>query len=291
MVHEYYVRRLREIMGQRRQRIAGLRTRADAEAYVRHVRRAVEKSFGLLPKRTSLCPSVTGRDSYAHYDMEKVVFESRPSFLVTGNLYLPKTASTGEKCPAVLGLCGHSLEGKASEIYQSFSQGLAVKGFVVFTIDPISQGERRQFYPKDGGPRPGLCHAHNFMGNQMVLVDDFFGTWRVWDAIRALDYLLSRPEVDRSRVGVTGNSGGGTLSTYLTALDSRLTMAAPSCYICSYVANMENELPSDAEQNPPGILAAGLDQADLLLCHAPRPTLILAQYNDYFDERYARTAF
>jgi dienelactone hydrolase len=106
-----------------------------------------------------------------------------------------------------------------------------------------------------------------------------------------LDYLLSRPEVDRTRVGATGNSGGGTLSAYLTALDPRLSMAAPSCFITSYLANVENELPSDSEQNAPRILAAGLDQADLLLCHAPRPTMILTQHDDFFDERFTREAF
>ena len=290
MVQEYCVERLREVMARRRRRIAALRTRADARAYVRRVRAAARKAFAPFPKRTPLNPTVTGRDACAQYDLEKVVFESRPGFLVTGNLYLPKQDNVSGKHPAVLGLCGHSVAGKAEGAYQSFCQGLAAKGFVVFIIDPISQGERRQFYPGDGGPRPDLCHAHNLMGNQMALVGDFFGTWRVWDAIRALDYLLSRREVDRSRVGVTGNSGGGTLSTYLTALDRRLTMAAPGCYVCSYLSNMETELPSDSEQNPPGILRAGLDQADMLLCYAPRPTLILSQYDDYFSERYARAS-
>ena len=96
---------------------------------------------------------------------------------------------------------------------------------------------------------------------------------------------------DPGRLGVTGNSGGGTLSAYLTALDPRLSMAAPGCFICSYGANLENENPTDAEQNPPGILGAGLDEVDLLLCHAPRPTLILAQRDDYFDARAARRAY
>lgn len=62
----------------------------------------------------------------------------------------------------------------------------------------------------------------------------------------------------------------GTLSAYLTALEPRLAMAAPGCFICSYGANLENENPTDAEQNPPGIPGSGLDQVDLLLCHAPQ---------------------
>ena len=295
MVHEHYVRRVGEVMAARRERLAALRTRADAEAYVRRCRAAVRKCFGPSPARTPLKPVVTGRDEHRHYALEKVLFESRPHLLVTGDLYLPKGAR--RRSPAVLGLCGHSIDGKACDAYQAFCQGLAGKGFVVFVIDPIDQGERAQYYPKEGFP-PGAdgrgvcrnCDGHNDTGNQMVLVGDFFGAWRAWDAVRALDYLLARPEVDRRRVGVTGNSGGGTLTTYVAALDPRPTMVAPSCFVCSYRSNLECELPADAEQNPPGILAAGLDHADMLLCHAPRPTLVLSQYDDFFSEAFARAA-
>lgn len=290
MVQGYYQRRMREIMDCRQERLDALKTRADAERYVRLARQAVLKSFGPFPARTPLAARVTGSRDYAGHRVERVLFESRPGFLVTGNLYLPAGAAPGRRLPGVLGLCGHSAEGKMSAVYQSFCLGLAHKGFVVFIIDPIEQGERRQFLPKDG-PKIGLCPAHNMMGNQMVLIDDFFGSWRVWDAIRALDYLCTRPEVDRTRIGVTGNSGGGTLTSFVTALDPRPAWAAPSCYITSWLANFENEIPADAEQNPPGLLAAGLDEADLLLCHAPRPTLILGQAKDFFDPRYTRKAW
>lgn len=290
MVHEYYVARLRAIMDARRARIDALRTRKDAEKYVRSVRAKVRRVFSPLPPRTPLNAKVTGADSCGRFTIEKVVFQSRPGFFVTGNLYIPEGAGPHNRHPAALVLCGHSPAGKSYSPYQQVCQGLVSKGFMVLIIDPVSQGERRQYYPDDGLPLPDLCHSHNLMGNQMVLLDGFLGTWRVWDAIRALDYLLSRPEVDRRCVGVTGNSGGGTLATYLAALDPRITMVAPSCFICSYLANLENELPSDAEQNPPDILAFGLDEADLLLCQAPRPTLILSQFDDFFDERYARQA-
>ena len=288
IIQEYYVTRVREVMAARHARIEALKTREDAQRYVQEARRAVKRCFPSMPKRAALNARVVAREELPNFTLEKVIFESRPGFLVTGNLYLP--ANLTGKAPGVLGVCGHSPEGKAYDLYQSFCQGLALRGFVVFIIDPISQGERQQVKRKDQTSNWNCCVAHNAMGNPMVLVDDFFGTWRVWDAIRGLDYLLSRPEVDKSRVGVTGNSGGGTLSTYVTALDSRLTMAAPSCFVCSYLANLENELPADAEQNPPGILAAGLDEVDMLLCHAPRPTLLLSQKYDFFDPRAARQA-
>ncbi len=296
MVQEYFAARLRDRISQRTERLSRIKTPRAAQAYVRGIRQAIHKSFAPFPKRTPLNANVTGRDEYSSFCIEKIIFESRPDFLVTANLYLPKGA--GPKHPAVLVLCGHAENGKALPRHQKVCQSLVRKGFVVFIIDPIDQGERAQYYPKEGGPAldregratPLVCKGHNLTGNQLVLLDDFFGTWRVWDAIRALDYLLSRNEVDRTRVGVTGVSGGGTLSSYLTALDSRLTMAAPCCYICSFLANLESEMPCDSEQNPPGIIGAGLDEADLLMAYAPRPTLILAQYDDYFLERYARKA-
>ena len=80
------------------------------------------------------------------------------------------------------------------------------------------------------------------MGKQQELLGEFFGMWRAWDGIRALDYLLRRPEVDKARVGLTGNSGGGTMTSWLWALDERFTMAAPSCFITTFERNLANEL-------------------------------------------------
>ncbi|MFO1022691.1 MAG: prolyl oligopeptidase family serine peptidase [Planctomycetales bacterium] len=124
-------------------------------------------------------------------------------------------------------------------------------------------------------------------GNQQFLTGEFFGTWQAWDGIRALDYLLTRPEVDPQRVGITGNSGGGTLTTWLAALDSRWTMAAPSCFVTTIRRNLENELPADTEQCPPHALALGLDHADFLAALAPKPITLLSQERDYFDVRGA----
>lgn len=122
------------------------------------------------------------------------------------------------------------------------------------------------------------------------LFGDNFAFWRVWDAMRGLDYLLSRPEADSSRVGVTGNSGGGTLSTYLWALDDRLTMAAPGCYITSFHRNFDNELPVDAEQAVPGIAAAGIEMADFLIARRRRPAWSSGRGNDFFDPRGTKEA-
>ena len=292
MVHEYTVGRVRRILQERAERLDAVQTRAQAEAYVDDVRAKAARCFPALPARTDLNAQITGTLDLGEICLEKVVYESRPGFLVSANLYLPSQFDT--ELPCVLGLCGHSDSGKAYGPYQFFARGLASKGFAVLIVDPVSQGERRQFYTEEGVPKgeagPRSTVAHNMIGNRMLLTGDFVGSWFAWDAIRGLDYLLERPETDASRVGVTGCSGGGTQTTQVTALDPRVTMAAPDCYITSWLCNLENELPADAEQNPPRALEFGLDEADLLLAYAPRPTMILAEENCYFDLRGARQA-
>jgi hypothetical protein len=125
----------------------------------------------------------------------------------------------------------------------------------------------------------------------MGLTGEFIGTWRVWDGLRACDYLCSRPEVDATRLGLTGNSGGGTLTTWLLAHDRRYTVAAPGCYVTTWRRNAENELPADAEQQPPHALELGLDMDDFLALHAPRPLILLTQEQDFFDQRGSEEAF
>ncbi|MEM7534816.1 MAG: acetylxylan esterase [Chloroflexota bacterium] len=293
MVHEYYVARVRAVMAARAERLARLQTKTDAETYVLEIRAKAARCFPALPERTPLNVQNTGTLTFDDFLVENIVYESRPGFMVTSNLYLP--THIDQPAPCILGLCGHSAEGKAFGPYQSFAQGLVRKGFAVLMVDPVEQGERRQFYEDDGvsttNPPPRSTVAHNMIGNRMLLTGDFIGSWMAWDAIRGLDYLLARPETDSTRVGVTGCSGGGTQTTMVTALDPRVTMAAPDCYITSWLANLENELPADAEQCPPHSLALGLDEADLLLAYAPRPTLILAEENCFFDLRGAQQAF
>ena len=126
---------------------------------------------------------------------------------------------------------------------------------------------------------------HLIAGNQQFLVGEFLGMWRAWDGIRALDYLLTRPEVDPQQIGVTGNSGGGTMTTWLCGVEQRWSMAAPSCFVTTFRRNMENELPADTEQCPPQALALGLDHDDFLAALAPKPIIILGKERDYFDAR------
>lgn len=287
MVHDYFDALVRKASAERDARLAAIRTPKEAQAYIRHVRQAIRRCFAPIPARTPLNPVVTGRLEREHYSIEKLYFESRPDYIVTANLYVPKAPRPKNGYPAVLGLCGHSNLGKAEINYQTFALQLARQGYVVLIIDPVSQGERWQYGEREGEFHPGGgCVAEHCMaGKQMQLIEDFFGTWRAWDGIRATDYLLSRPEIDPKRVGVTGNSGGGTLTSFVSALDDRFTMAAPSCYVTTFLANYENELPADSEQIPPGFLAEGLEMGDFFIAQAPRPVILLGQERDFFDKR------
>lgn len=290
-VHEWFVEQLRTEEKKADEVRAKLKTKADAEAYVADVRKRIAECFGPFPEKTPLNAKVTGKLERDTYTVEKVVFESRPQFFITANLYVPKAAKD-KKLPGVVGSCGHSANGKAAEAYQAFAQGLARQNYVVLIFDPIGQGERSQYGHVEKEHRPGVgVGEHLLAGNQQFLVGEFFGTWRAWDGIRALDYLLSRPEVDPKHVGITGNSGGGTMTTWLCGVESRWTMAAPSCFVTTMRRNLENELPQDTEQCPPRAIALGLDHSDFLAAMAPKPVIILAKEKDYFDARGAEEAY
>jgi len=290
MVQEYFVGQVRQVEAQADRRRAALQTRADAEAYVRVVQDKIQRSFGSWPEKTPLKPRITGIVERDQYRIENIIFESRPNFLVTANLYIPKGRQF--PLPGVVGTCGHSSNGKAAEPYQGFSQGLARQGYVVLIYDPLGQGERLQYPNEQLKSEIGVGVREDlYAGNQQFLVGEFLGAWRAWDGIRALDYLLTRKEVDPEHIGVTGNSGGGTMTTWLCGVERRWTMGAPSCFVTTFRRNLENELPADTEQCPPRALALGLDHSDWLAAMAPKPVIILAKEKDYFDVRGSEQAY
>ena len=201
-----------------------------------------------MPARTPLNARTVGVLERDNYRIEKVIFESQPRFFVTGNLYLPKQGRG--PYPGVLFPLGHELGGKSYPVWQQMLGALASKGYVAFTWDPLGQGERVQIYDRDLGESK-LRHStteHTSLGIQCLLAGDSLARYTVWDGMRALDYLLSRPEVDSARIAVTGNSGGGTHTAYLAALDDRIHVAAPSCYLTSWRRLLDTIGPQDAEQ-------------------------------------------
>ncbi|MGQ9610431.1 MAG: alpha/beta hydrolase family protein [bacterium] len=290
MVYDYYVERVRRLSEIRRKRLNSISTLPDALDYQKEVLEAINNAFSPKPEKTPLNPQVTGILQLQGYRIEKILFESRPGCIVSSNLYVPDDLDS--PAPGVIGSCGHSENGKACDLYQEFCQRLVLSGFVVLIYDPFNQGERDQYITlSEREAVRSCCPAHNMMGKQLELIGEFFGMWRVWDGIRALDYLLTRPEVDPSRVGVTGNSGGGTLTTWLWAVEDRFTMAAPGCFVTTFLNNLENELPADCEQYPPGVIGAGLEMADFIIARAPKPVILLGQKYDYFDRRGLISAY
>ena len=219
-------------LSKRAAEIASIRDTAAAEKRKQYVRAKVLELIGGLPDyRGPLNASVTRTLDRGDFVIENVTFESFPSFVITANLYRPKKAG---RHPAVLIPMGHWEQGKLAA--QLIASNLALKGFVVLAYDPIGQGERQQAYdPRFGKSIMGGATEQHFLpGAQALLLGQSFARYRIWDGIRALDYLVSRPEVDSDRIGCTGCSGGGTLATYISALDSRVKVAAPACYMNSF---------------------------------------------------------
>ena len=254
-------------------------------------RRQLLLNLGGLPERTPLNAKTVGVIERENFRIEKVIFESQPKFYVTASLYLPKHG-TGPY-PAILFPLGHEAGAKSHEAWQYVLGSFATKGFVALAWDPIGQGERSQFF--DPNLRSSLLVAstreHTMLGAQCLATGDNIARYTIWDGIRALDYLLSRKEVDPQRVGVTGNSGGGTHTAYLAALDDRLKVAAPSCYITSWSRLMAQLGPQDAEQNLSPFLNLGYDFPDFLYAFAPKPFLILSAIRDFFPIGGARATF
>ena len=224
---------------------------------------------------------MTGREQRDGYRIEKVIFESQPKHFVTAILYLPE----GEPpFPGVLVPCGHSSNGKARDLYQRAPILIAKSGMAALCYDPIDQGERHQLLNEAGKPIiTSSTMGHNMVGVGAVLVGRNTATYRTWDGIRAIDYLCSRPEVDAKRIGCTGISGGGTMTSYLMALDDRIQAAAPGCYLTTFRRLLETVGPQDAEQTIFGQIEFGMDHPDYTLMRAAKPTLIMTATDDYFD--------
>ena len=189
----------------------------------------LEMIGGLPVAKTDLHPVIVGKISMDGYSIEKLVFQSLPGLYVTALVYVPNDHAS--KHPAVLVPAGHAADGKFH--YQALCQRLVVRGYVVISWDPIGQGERSQFWDqKAQKSRYNLiCGEHAVMGNLAYLAGANLARWEIWDGIRAVDYLLTRPEVDGERISITGTSGGGTQTALIAALDPRIKLAVPSCYI------------------------------------------------------------
>jgi len=291
MLREYLNREAITRLEARHQQITSISTPEEVAKRRAYLREHMVRDLGGFPERTPLNARVVGTLEREGYKIEKVIFESQPHFYVTGNLYLPKTGNP--PYPGVLFPLGHESGGKSNGDWQQALGDFARRGYVCFTWDPIGQGERVQLYDPDleEGKISESTSEHTNIGIQCLLVGDNLARYTIWDGMRALDYLLSRPEVDSARIACTGNSGGGTHTAYLSALDDRIKVAMPSCYITSWRRLLESIGPQDAEQCIPPWIGQGLDHGDFVLAFSPKPYLILSAIRDFFSINGARETY
>ncbi len=268
--------------------IAAIHTVAEAEHRKQYVREKLIEILGGLPNYSGpLNAKITGQIQGDGYTIEKVVFESLPNFYVTANVYRPNQPG---RYPGVLLQAGHTQEGKPED--QRLAANLALKGYVVLAFDPIGQGEREQTYDRltDRAAAGWSVPEHIQGGAEAQLINEGMGRWFIWDAKRAIDYLESRPDVDASHLGAAGCSGGGALTTYIGALDTRLKAVAPSCFTQSMHVLFTGPDP-DSEMSFPKSLVSGLDHADFAELAAPTPWLFLATEGDFFTPTGAKMVY
>ena len=250
-------------------------------ASCQRVREEAIRAMGGLPERTPLNVQVTGVVKKDGYTIEKVLFESRPKFYVTGHLFLPDLRKFTPPYAGVVVPCGHSRTGKFRPFYQRAGVVGAKAGLAVLVFDPTDQGERFQI------PTSNLVcgHGHQHSGERAFLIGSSQAQFRLWDGMRALDVLAARPEVDPNRLGVMGMSGGGTMTAYIAAFDARVACACPAGYITSIRDVCQECGPQDAEQVIYGQLGFGLNHLALLLMRAPKAVCPVYSHDDFFSFR------
>lgn len=235
--------------------------------------------LGPLPERTPLEATVVGTLAADGYRVERLHYQSRPGHHVTALLYLPDGPGP---FPGVAVPCGHSANGKAYASYQLACALLARSGMMALCYDPVGQGERHQVdLDRHGTTEHELTNAAG------LLVGEPLAKHELWDGMRAIDLLLER---GATRIGVAGNSGGGTQTVFLSAYDERVEAATPACYVMEHLRLFETIGPQDGCQWIPGEGAHGLDHADYLAMMAPRPVRVLAAEQDFFEFASTRRA-
>lgn len=278
----------------RQNRWSQVRNQNDLLQLRAQLRKSVLEMMGGLPtEKTDLHATVTGTVSVPGFHIEKLIYQSLPGFYVTALVYVPENGDAVH--PAVLVPAGHAPNGKNH--YQALCQRLALRGYLVISWDPVGQGERSQFW--DAAAKKSrynlICGEHAVLGNLAYLAGANLARWEIWDGMRAVDYLLTRPDVDSKRISITGTSGGGFQTTLLGALDERIKVIIPSCYITALPMRVENRIfadyDSDPEQDLFGLISNGVDNAGMLLMMYPRAVMVATAALDFFPVQGAHKSY
>ncbi|MBP6964652.1 MAG: acetylxylan esterase [Armatimonadetes bacterium] len=242
-------------------------TREAWEQRAAYLRAQILTGTGLMPmpEKTALHARIFGRIEHAGYTVEKVYFESFPGFYVTGNLYRPR-GKTGP-FPAVLNPHGHGAEGRLEDTVRSSGPGRAIgfarQGYIAFAYDMIGYNDSSQ-----------LKHREDLIGERFRLWGISMGGLQLWNSIRAVDFLLSLPEVDPDRIACTGASGGGTQTFLLTAVDDRVKYSAPVNMISSTMQG------GCVCENPP-LVRIDTNNMEIGAMAAPRPMIMVSATGDW----------
>jgi hypothetical protein len=285
---QYLDRRSDDHLKDRKRRVKMVATQEEAKEYQAHVQAAFKSCIGPLPEYPRGVMEVTSTLDKGLYWIDHVRIESLPGVYISANFYYPKQITAPG--PAILFPCGHAAEGKASPMYVSFGVEAVLNGFCVLIYDPIGQGERKIRSQQTDEEWLNAVDAHCLVDRQLSVLGEHMAAYMIAESCRALDYLLSRKEVDPERVAVSGNSGGGMMSAYMGAYDDRIKAAAPCCYITELRALLQRILAQDAEQCTPGFMKNGLDLSDLITAAAPKPYMVGGALFDFFPIEGLRNA-
>ncbi len=277
----------RSQLAQREQKVAAIHTRQEAERRQAEVRAKILSLMGGLPERRGpVRVKEFGAVQEEGFRIEKIAYESLPDFWVTANVYVP--AGTGP-FPAAIVAPGH---GPGKESQANWAANLARNGILTLAIDILGAGERLQHYDPElevSKVEPSGEHEHASLST--LLIGKHLSRYFVNDGMRGIDYLTQRKDVDASRLGAFGCSGGGTFTAYLGALDPRISVTATACYITSYAELLNSTGAQDAEQTLPNFVAEGLDFADWVELCAPRPYAVISTTNDMFPFAGAKATY
>lgn len=235
---------------------------------------------GTTPTRGDTDGRIVGTVRGDGFKVEKIVFKSAPGRYVTAHLYLPENAAG--RLPACVEMCGHGLDGKGRG--SGAAEQMAVNGIAVMVVDPISQGERQQTIDKEGkNMTRGVTTEHTLLAPAYLLLGSSLATQEYFDNSRAIDYLMTRNDIDKERIGCYGFSGGGTQAAYLGGLDSRVKATCVGLFFSSRERTLETQGPSDGCQWMAYEGREQIEIADMAMMNAPRPFLILDGRFDFVD--------
>ena len=271
-IRHYLIREAAEISDNRFSEIQSLRDweKVRPMRYEQFIEMMGIQDMPLKGKRPDLNVKITGVVQEDGYRIEKLYYESLPGLYVPANLYIPD--NTEELRPAILYVCGHAGDQKVS--YQDHPRKFAQLGFVCLIIETIQWGEVH-------GEHHG-CYARGWFNWYSRGYNP--GGVELWNAIRGIDLLTERPEVDRNNIGLTGNSGGGSQSWYIPAIDNRVKAVAPSCgaaTLKSHIVTKTIDWHCDCMMP---VNTHRWDFQDIGALIAPRPLLIAQSDRDGFNK-------